>query len=188
MRGGLPVVVDGEVIGGIGASFAIPREDEQVAKAGPATLGNRSEPAKYKPTPAVRRKQGDRNMFSLTSSSIGHASPSRCGRPASQGMASAVVVGAATFMLVPALAFGQATPNSPRFSREQHACSVILGLGQSGQLYETCISSLNRSLAEWDKQELVETERNTCIRNGFEPGTRSFADCVLNSRKTVRSP
>ena len=34
MQGGLPVVVDGEVIGGIGASFATPEEDEQIAKAG----------------------------------------------------------------------------------------------------------------------------------------------------------
>jgi glc operon protein GlcG len=38
MQGGLPVVVDGEVIGGIGASFATPEEDEQVAKAGIAAL------------------------------------------------------------------------------------------------------------------------------------------------------
>jgi glc operon protein GlcG len=38
MQGGLPVVVDGEVIGGIGASFATPDEDEQVAKAGLAAL------------------------------------------------------------------------------------------------------------------------------------------------------
>jgi glc operon protein GlcG len=39
MQGGLPVVVDGEVIGGIGASFATPEEDEQIAKAGLAGLG-----------------------------------------------------------------------------------------------------------------------------------------------------
>ncbi|MBV8507795.1 MAG: heme-binding protein [Alphaproteobacteria bacterium] len=38
MQGGLPVVVDGEVIGAIGASFATPEEDEQVAKAGLAAL------------------------------------------------------------------------------------------------------------------------------------------------------
>jgi glc operon protein GlcG len=38
MQGRLLVVVDGEVIGGIGASFATPDEDEQVAKAGLAAL------------------------------------------------------------------------------------------------------------------------------------------------------
>jgi uncharacterized protein GlcG (DUF336 family) len=37
---GVPVVVDGEVIGGIGASFATPEQDEQVAKAGLAALGD----------------------------------------------------------------------------------------------------------------------------------------------------
>jgi glc operon protein GlcG len=34
-----PVIVDGEVIGGIGASFCDTQEDEQVAKAGLAALG-----------------------------------------------------------------------------------------------------------------------------------------------------
>ena len=38
MQGALPVVVDGEVIGAIGASFATPEEDEQVARAGLAAL------------------------------------------------------------------------------------------------------------------------------------------------------
>jgi glc operon protein GlcG len=38
MQGGLPVVVDGEVIGGVGASFATPEEDEQIAKAALAAL------------------------------------------------------------------------------------------------------------------------------------------------------
>jgi uncharacterized protein GlcG (DUF336 family) len=32
MQGGLPVVVDGEVIGASGESFARPEEDEEVAK------------------------------------------------------------------------------------------------------------------------------------------------------------
>ena len=43
MQGALPVVVDGEVTGGIGASFATPEEDEQVAKTGLAALSERSE-------------------------------------------------------------------------------------------------------------------------------------------------
>ena len=38
MQSGLPIGVDGEVIGGIGASFATPEEDEQVAKTGFAAL------------------------------------------------------------------------------------------------------------------------------------------------------
>jgi glc operon protein GlcG len=38
MQGGLPVVVDGEVVGAIGASFAKPEQDVQVAQAGLAAL------------------------------------------------------------------------------------------------------------------------------------------------------
>jgi glc operon protein GlcG len=39
MQGALPVVVDGEVVGAIGASFATPKQDVQVARAGLAALG-----------------------------------------------------------------------------------------------------------------------------------------------------
>jgi glc operon protein GlcG len=38
MQGGLPVLVDGEVIGGIGASFATPDEDEQIVRTALAAL------------------------------------------------------------------------------------------------------------------------------------------------------
>jgi glc operon protein GlcG len=38
MRGGLPIVVDGQVIGGIGASFDTPQHDVQIAEAGLAAL------------------------------------------------------------------------------------------------------------------------------------------------------
>jgi glc operon protein GlcG len=38
MQGGLPVIVDGQVIGGIGASFDAPEHDVQIAQAGLAGL------------------------------------------------------------------------------------------------------------------------------------------------------
>jgi glc operon protein GlcG len=38
MKGGLPIVVDGQVIGGIGASFDTPDHDAKIAKAGLAAL------------------------------------------------------------------------------------------------------------------------------------------------------
>jgi glc operon protein GlcG len=38
MKGGLPIVVDGQVVGGIGASFDTPDHDAQIAKAGLAAL------------------------------------------------------------------------------------------------------------------------------------------------------
>jgi len=39
MKGGLPIVVGGQVIGGIGASFDTPDHDVQIAQAGLAALG-----------------------------------------------------------------------------------------------------------------------------------------------------
>jgi uncharacterized protein GlcG (DUF336 family) len=39
MQGGIPIAVDGEVAGGIGASLATPQDNEQVAKAALAGLG-----------------------------------------------------------------------------------------------------------------------------------------------------
>jgi glc operon protein GlcG len=38
MKGGLPITVDGQVIGGIGASFDTPEHDEQIAKTGLAAF------------------------------------------------------------------------------------------------------------------------------------------------------
>jgi glc operon protein GlcG len=38
MKGGLPIVVDGEVIGGFGASFDTPEHDVEIAQAGVAAL------------------------------------------------------------------------------------------------------------------------------------------------------
>ena len=38
MQGGLPIEVDGKVIGGIGASFDTPEHDAQIARAGLAGL------------------------------------------------------------------------------------------------------------------------------------------------------
>src|SRR5215468_3805456 len=38
MQGGLPIVIDGQVIGGIGASFDTPDHDVQIAQAGLAAL------------------------------------------------------------------------------------------------------------------------------------------------------
>jgi glc operon protein GlcG len=40
MQGGLPVVVDGQVVGGIGASFDTPEHDLAIAQAGLTALGH----------------------------------------------------------------------------------------------------------------------------------------------------
>jgi glc operon protein GlcG len=38
MQGGLPIIIDGQVIGGVGASFDTPEHDVQIAQAGLAAL------------------------------------------------------------------------------------------------------------------------------------------------------
>jgi uncharacterized protein GlcG (DUF336 family) len=38
MRGGVPLTVDGRIVGAIGVSADVPEHDEQIAKAGVATL------------------------------------------------------------------------------------------------------------------------------------------------------
>jgi hypothetical protein len=68
--------------------------------------------------------------------------------------------------------------SSPK-GRVQHACAVIMGL-QPGALYDTCTSSLDNTLFELDRAQLILTEQNACARLGLKPGTPSFAACVAN--------
>lgn len=72
----------------------------------------------------------------------------------------------------------QAAGDLSRTAREQHACTVVMGLHQPGALYDICIRSLERTLFELDQARLLSTERNACARLGLKPGTPSFAACV----------
>jgi glc operon protein GlcG len=57
MKGGLPITVDGQVIGGIGASFDTPEHDVQIAKAGLAAFTAKCVPsAQARP---LRRQSGN---------------------------------------------------------------------------------------------------------------------------------
>ena len=67
-----------------------------------------------------------------------------------------------------------------RTVREQHACAVVMGLQQSGSLYNACIRILDNTLFELDRAQLILTEQNACARLGLKPGTPSFAACVAN--------
>ena len=73
----------------------------------------------------------------------------------------------------------QAPGDLSRKAREQHACAVIMGL-QPGSLYNTCIWSLDKTLFELDRAQLISTEQTACARLGLTPGTPSFAACVAN--------
>ena len=77
-----------------------------------------------------------------------------------------------------------AAENSARTVQEQHACSVVLGLDPSGRRYDTCISSLDRSLSEWDYAQIVSMNRDTCAREGLQPGTPAFAVCFVKAEQS----
>ena len=113
---------------------------------------------------------------------LGHGPYTRRGRRAT---ASAAIVGAAAIAL---LAFvhtsANAEENSSRMAQEHHACAVVLGLDPSGRQYDTCIRSLDRSLAERDQAQLVRTGRSACAQKGLQPDTPTFAVCVLTAEES----
>jgi hypothetical protein len=122
-------------------------------------------------------------MFALTSSNNtqikGHDASARVSRRAT---ASVKIIGAAAIaLLASANTFADAAENSSRMAQEQHACAVVLGLDPSGRSYETCISSLDRSLSEWDRARLVVSNRAECSQKGLQPDTSAFALCVVNA-------
>jgi len=67
---------------------------------------------------------------------------------------------------------------------EHHACAVTMGLHQPGDLYDTCIRSLNKSLSELDEARLSSTERSACAQEGLKPGTPAFALCVVDAEQS----
>ena len=76
------------------------------------------------------------------------------------------------------IASAEAPGASSRMAREQHACTVIMGLPQPGALYDTCIRSLDQALSVADQAGQMSTRQNACARQGLIPGTASFAACV----------
>jgi hypothetical protein len=80
--------------------------------------------------------------------------------------------------------FASAAENSSRMAQEQHACAVVMGLRQPGDLYDTCIRSLGKTLSELDQARLVATDRGACAREGLKPGTPAFAVCVVNAEQS----
>ena len=126
-------------------------------------------------------------MISQTSSNI--AETQRRGRLACicrRAARSANLLGAAAVatFLASSGTVGNAAENSLRVAQEHHACSVVLGLDPSDREYDTCIRSLDRSLAEWDQLQMVQASRRECSEKGLAPGTSAFAVCVVNSEQS----
>jgi hypothetical protein len=93
-------------------------------------------------------------------------------------MSSLKIVGAAAIaLLASANTFANAAGNLSRTALEQHACAVVLGLDPSGRQYDTCIRSLDRSLAERDQVRLVRPAEAHVPRRGSSP-TRRISQCA----------
>ena len=102
------------------------------------------------------------------------ARPSRRAKAAPVVAAVAVIAGLA----LASVSVG-AAEDSSRMAREQHACAVVMGLHQPGDLYDTCIRSLSKSLSGLDQARLAKSQRSECAENGLAPGTRAFNVCVV---------
>ena len=118
-------------------------------------------------------------MFSLTSSNLTHTQGQHRTKP------SAIIVGAAALTLLASThTFADAAESSTRMALEHHACAVAIGLHQPGDLYDTCIRSLNKTLSELDQARLASTDRSACTQEGLKPGTPAFAVCVVKAEQS----
>ena len=104
----------------------------------------------------------------------------RTARPSRRAKAAPVITAVA---VIAGLAFASvaagAAEHSSRMAREEHACTVVMGLHQPGDLYDTCIRSLSKSLYGLDQARLANSRRSGCAENGLTPGTRAFDVCVV---------
>ena len=125
-------------------------------------------------------------MFSLSSSK---ASPTQQPDPSARlsrrtTRSDKIITVATVALLTTANTFASAAENPTRTAREHHACAVIMGLHQPGDLYDTCIRSLEKTLSELDQAKLVPTNRARCAREGLKPGTPAFAVCVVDAERS----
>jgi predicted metal-binding membrane protein len=125
-------------------------------------------------------------MFSLSSS---NATPTQQLNPSGRlsrwtTRAIKIIATAAVALLAAANTFASAAENSTRTAREHHACAVIMGLHQAGDLYDTCIRSLEKALSALDQAKLVSTNRTGCARVGLKTGTPAFAVCVVDAERS----
>ena len=95
-----------------------------------------------------------------------------------------IIALAAVALLAAANTFASAAENPTRTAREHHACAVIMGLHQPGDLYDTCIRSLEKTLSELDQARLLSTNRTRCAQEGLKPGTPAFAVCVVDAERS----
>ena len=121
-------------------------------------------------------------MFHLIASDIGRSQGWNTTARPSRRVKAAPVIAAVAAIAVAAFAplSAGAVENSSPMAREQHACTVVMGLHQPGDLYDTCIRSLSKSLSELDQAQQAQTNKVLCSQRGLKPGTPAFAVCELS--------
>ena len=87
-------------------------------------------------------------------------------------------------LLASPIAFANEAANSERMKREEHACTVVMGLHRPGDLYDTCIRSLRNSLSGLDRARLTSTNEAGCAHAGFKAGTSAYALCVVSAEQS----
>jgi hypothetical protein len=95
-----------------------------------------------------------------------------------------IIGSAAIVLLASASTFANAADNPSRAALEHHACAVSMGLHQPGNLYDTCVRTLDQTLSELAQARAVSTGRSTYAQQGFQPGMPGFAVCVVNAAQS----
>jgi hypothetical protein len=92
-------------------------------------------------------------MSQLIQSNIGHSRTcSPLGRRTRRATAAPVIVSAAVIALLTcADSPARAAEHPSRMVQEHHACAVVMGLHPPGDLYDTCVRSLDKSLSQLDQ-------------------------------------
>jgi hypothetical protein len=75
--------------------------------------------------------------------------------------------------------------NTTDIARVHHACTAIMGLNPLDWPYHICVSSLKLSLRHLHEGRVVETDRSRCLKQGLQPGTPAFADCVVGVNQST---
>jgi hypothetical protein len=92
-------------------------------------------------------------MSQLIQSNIGHSrARNPLGRLTRRATTAPVIVSAAVIALLTcADSSTRAAEHPSRMVQEHHACAVVMGLHPPGDLYDTCVRSLDKSLSQLDQ-------------------------------------
>jgi len=68
-----------------------------------------------------------------------------------------------------------------RTAQVREACATTMGLSPADSDYQMCVQSLLQTMSSMDQPTLAARDRTVCLRQGLQPDTRKFDDCVGNA-------